>query len=170
MRDFFQSAKVLFVLMTLLGGGGLPALLPALAAPPQGPNAPEQTGRPRPVISADPVVRQFLAQAAHEAASQAASQEAAAPPSCARCHDSQLAARNAGGHKAIACETCHGPQASHVASDGKEKPAKPNVIPLCLNCHEKDAAKPAGRPQVDKAEHYNGTTCSDCHLPHAPKM
>ena len=93
-----------------------------------------------------------------------------AAPTCARCHASQLAVRNAGSHKAINCETCHGPQAKHAASEGKEKPAKPDVIPLCLNCHEKGDSKPAGRPQVDKAEHYNGTTCSDCHLPHAPKM
>ena len=89
---------------------------------------------------------------------------------CVYCHDSQLQARNGGRHKGISCEACHGPQARHVASDGKEKPAKPDVIPLCLNCHEKDAAKPAFLPQVVKADHYTGTTCSDCHQPHNPKM
>jgi hypothetical protein len=204
MRDFWKSAKHLVALVTLLGGGSLSVLLPALGAPPQGPlggvdpalrdaspqatrqavtqaasqeaaslaapDAPVRTGRTRPLISVDPVVRQFIAQAARQAGSQAASQAPAATPSCARCHESQLVARNAGSHKAIACETCHGPQTGHIASDGKEKPAKPAVIPLCLNCHEKDPTKPVGRPQVDKAEHYNGTTCSDCHLPHAPKM
>jgi cytochrome c553 len=162
MRDFRKRISGLIVLATMLGGGSLSVLLPALAAPPQAGDASERTGRPHPLIGTDPVVRQFLAQAA--------SQAPAATPSCARCHESQVAARNAGSHKAINCETCHGPQAKHIASDGKEKPAKPAVIPLCLNCHEKDPTKPVGRPQVDKAEHYNGTTCSDCHLPHAPKM
>lgn len=89
---------------------------------------------------------------------------------CASCHDSQLQVRNGGRHKGISCEACHGPQAKHAASGGDNKPAKPNVLTLCLNCHEKDAAKPVALPQVDKAEHYNGTTCSDCHLPHNPKM
>lgn len=89
---------------------------------------------------------------------------------CASCHDEQLKARNGGPHKAIVCETCHGPQAKHIASGGKEKPAKPNVLTLCLNCHEKDAAKPGSLPQVVRAEHYAGTTCNDCHQPHQPKM
>ena len=200
MRDFCNGAKHLVVWVTLLGGGSVAVLLPAPAAPPQGRDASEIPGRTRALSGAAPDVRpfiapprepgesapigqsragigfgpaarQFSAQATRPAVSEATSQTAGpAAPTCARCHDSQLAARNAGGHKAIDCETCHGPQAKHAASDGKEKPAKPNVIPLCLNCHEKDPAKPAGRPQIDKAEHYNGTTCSDCHLPHAPKM
>ena len=89
---------------------------------------------------------------------------------CVYCHDTQLEARNGGRHKGISCEACHGPQAKHVASDGKEKLPRPDVKVICLNCHEKDAAKPAFLPQVMKADHYTDVLCSECHQPHNPKM
>lgn len=89
---------------------------------------------------------------------------------CVLCHDGQAEERKTGKHAKINCEACHGPQAKHVASEGKEKPAKLEVKALCLNCHEKDSAKPVGFPQVAPVDHYPGTPCNDCHKPHQPAM
>jgi hypothetical protein len=46
----------------------------------------------------------------------------------------------------------------------------PDVANLCRRCHEKDAAKPAGFPQVVTAEHSGGALCTACHLPHNPHL
>lgn len=89
---------------------------------------------------------------------------------CVGCHDKEADQRNSGRHAKISCEACHGPQAKHAADFEKTKPVMPKVNPLCLNCHAKDAAKPAFLPQVVDAEHSNGMQCNDCHQPHQPKM
>ena len=70
---------------------------------------------------------------------------------------------------------------SHLVSTGNETDVdtaelidwfvdRPDVKVICLNCHEKDAAKPAFLPQVMKADHYTDVLCSECHQPHNPKM
>ena len=41
---------------------------------------------------------------------------------------------------------------------------------LCRRCHEKDAAKPAGFPQVATVEHSGGVLCNRCHQPHNPHL
>lgn len=89
---------------------------------------------------------------------------------CVYCHDTQVEARQAGKHRIVSCEACHGPQAKHAASDGKLKPVRPEINALCLNCHEKDSAKTAAFPQVARADHYADSKCNDCHQPHKPKM
>ncbi len=89
---------------------------------------------------------------------------------CLYCHDTQVEARQGGRHRNISCEACHGPQAKHAVSEGKEKPVHREITALCFSCHEKDAAKAAVYPQVVRAEHYSGVKCNDCHQPHKPKM
>ena len=90
-------------------------------------------------------------------------------PLCTSCHVTQTQTKNAGKHKPVACDTCHGPQSAHIASKGKEKPAKLAILPLCLSCHEEGKTKFPALPQVAPNDHYAGSTCTDCHLPHEPK-
>jgi len=88
---------------------------------------------------------------------------------CVMCHDDQANARKAGKHAHVACEACHGPQAAH-ANDPSIKPKLPEVADLCRRCHEKDAAKPSGFPQVVTVEPSGGAKSNDCHPPHNPRM
>ena len=89
---------------------------------------------------------------------------------CVVCHVDQAQARAAGKHAHVACEACHGPQATHAADLNPPKPALPDVAVLCKRCHEKDAAKPKGFPQVVTAEHSSGLLCNTCHQPHNPHL
>ncbi len=89
---------------------------------------------------------------------------------CLMCHEDQGKARAAGRHAHVACEACHGPQAKHANDPGSLKPTLPDVANLCRRCHEKDAAKPAGFPQVATAEHSGGAGCNSCHQPHNPHL
>jgi len=89
---------------------------------------------------------------------------------CLGCHDDEAKARSAGPHAHIACEACHGPQARHAADPGAVKPQLPDASKLCRGCHEKDAAKPMGFPQVVTAEHMGDVACNSCHQPHNPHI
>lgn len=90
--------------------------------------------------------------------------------SCETCHGDVVALRieKKSRHAALNCQGCHGPLAAHVASEGEQKPALPDVVPLCTRCHEASAGRPKFLPQVNTAEHSGGEKCSTCHLPHAP--
>lgn len=89
---------------------------------------------------------------------------------CLMCHEDQGKARAAGKHAHVACEACHGPQAEHANDPVAHKPVLPDVANLCRRCHEKDAAKPKGFPQVVTAEHSAGMLCNACHQPHNPHL
>jgi hypothetical protein len=91
---------------------------------------------------------------------------------CVLCHDDQAKVRASGRHAHVACEACHGPQAAHAHADdpSSQKPALPDVANLCRRCHEKDAAKPQGFPQVVTAEHSGGMLSNHCHQPHNPHL
>jgi predicted CXXCH cytochrome family protein len=89
---------------------------------------------------------------------------------CVLCHDAEAKTRAAGKHIRVACEACHGPQARHAADPMALKPALPDVASLCVRCHQKDAAKPKGFPQVAPADHSGGLVCNTCHQPHNPHL
>jgi hypothetical protein len=89
---------------------------------------------------------------------------------CAMCHEDEVKARAAGKHAHVACEACHGPLAKHAEDPVANKPKLPEVADLCHRCHEKDAAKPKGFPQVATAEHSGGMACNSCHQPHNPHL
>ncbi len=89
---------------------------------------------------------------------------------CVLCHEEQANARKAGKHAHVACEACHGPLAKHADDPTANVPKLPDVADLCRRCHEKDAAKPAGFPQVVTAEHSGGMACNACHQPHNPHL
>ena len=89
---------------------------------------------------------------------------------CVLCHDAEASARAAGKHAHVSCEACHGPLAKHANDPGSLKPKLPDVADLCRRCHEQDAAKPKGFPQVKTAEHSGGMACNSCHQPHNPHL
>ena len=88
---------------------------------------------------------------------------------CGLCHEDVVNSRKGSRHERIHCEACHGPLASHVEKPSEFKPKRPEVTPLCVRCHEADAAKPKGFPQVVSREHSGGEACGTCHKPHHPK-
>jgi hypothetical protein len=89
---------------------------------------------------------------------------------CAVCHEEAVTARKAGRHVNVACEACHGPLGAHANDPAAQAPKLPDTTALCRRCHEKDAAKPRGFPQVVSAEHSGGSPCKACHKPHNPKL
>lgn len=89
---------------------------------------------------------------------------------CAMCHEAEAAVRKQGRHAKVACEACHGPLAAHADDPTSLKPKLPDTAVLCARCHEKDAAKPKGFPQVVTAEHSSGMPCNSCHKPHDPHL
>ena len=89
---------------------------------------------------------------------------------CVLCHDAEAATRASGKHAHVACEACHGALAKHAEDPAALTPKLPDVSNLCRRCHEKDAAKPKGFPQVVTAEHSAGMSCKDCHQPHNPHL
>lgn len=89
---------------------------------------------------------------------------------CADCHEDILNTKKAGKHAGLKCEGCHGPLASHAADPTAVKPQKPDTAVLCARCHDQNAARPRGFPQVNAKEHSGGAACGDCHQPHTPSL
>jgi len=89
---------------------------------------------------------------------------------CEMCHEQEAKAHGGGKHANVACEACHGPLAKHADDPTPNVPKRPDVANLCRRCHEQDAGKPRGFPQVDTVAHSQGVLCDNCHQPHNPKL
>ncbi len=89
---------------------------------------------------------------------------------CAECHDDIVAQRVGSHHARIGCESCHGALAAHAADPDSLKPELPEATPLCVGCHQMNVARPHAFPQVDPAEHAEGSPCTECHSPHHPEI
>ena len=89
---------------------------------------------------------------------------------CETCHDDVASERAASAHGRIACESCHGALAAHADDPEALAPEPPAATELCVSCHDLRAARPSWFPQVDVAEHAEGSPCGDCHLPHRPEI
>ena len=89
----------------------------------------------------------------------------------AACHSDVAEAKHAGKHAGVRCEACHGPLASHALADdpAAAKPQRPTAE-LCLVCHAKNVARPAGFPQVQLKDHAEPGTCLECHKGHQPGL
>jgi hypothetical protein len=89
---------------------------------------------------------------------------------CETCHSDVADKKKVGKHAHVNCEACHGALASHASADDPTavRPVLPDTAVLCARCHTASAAKPKGFPQVDPANHYQGTPCKTCHSPHSP--
>jgi hypothetical protein len=89
---------------------------------------------------------------------------------CAECHSDIVDLRAKARHKAIACESSHGPLAAHATGASEAKPALPVATPLCVHCHAANTGKPRRYPTVDVKDHAGTETCVTCHKPHDPRI
>jgi mono/diheme cytochrome c family protein len=87
---------------------------------------------------------------------------------CADCHQDVIEVHDRGRHQFVGCEACHGPAAAHAAAPTDVKPRVPRERNFCPRCHEYDASRPTGFPQIEQATHNTGQPCITCHNPHAP--
>jgi uncharacterized CHY-type Zn-finger protein len=96
--------------------------------------------------------------------------EHAGQQACAECHVDVVELRAQARHKAIACESCHGPLAKHAADPAQTKPKLPEARPLCVHCHAANTGKTKKYPTVDIKAHAGDENCISCHKPHNPKL
>jgi hypothetical protein len=89
---------------------------------------------------------------------------------CAECHPDAAADLEEDGHGGVGCEACHGALAAHAEDPVEVLPEPLDIVALCSTCHQRNAAKPEGFPQVDVADHSGGLECDACHEPHRPGM
>ena len=89
---------------------------------------------------------------------------------CETCHTDVLEKKKDGKHAHVNCEACHGALARHADDPGSVTPEKLDTAILCVRCHEANAAKPRGFPQVASADHSSGLPCDTCHQPHSPAI
>lgn len=89
---------------------------------------------------------------------------------CAECHTDVVGIRAQARHKAIACESCHGPLAAHADGTDERKPVLPVATPLCIHCHAANTGKSRRYPTVDIKDHAGGESCLTCHKPHNPAI
>ena len=88
---------------------------------------------------------------------------------CALCHGIIAETRLASNHSGVRCEACHGPAAAHVAAPMDISPDIPRERDFCTLCHEYNASRPTGFPQIDPVAHNPLISCISCHDPHAPE-
>ncbi len=88
---------------------------------------------------------------------------------CALCHGGIAQRRLASNHRGVACESCHGPGAAHVANPVEQKPAIPRMREFCIRCHAYNPSRPTGFPQIDPIAHNPLAPCMNCHDPHEPE-
>ena len=89
---------------------------------------------------------------------------------CAECHGDIVELRAKARHKGIACESCHGPLATHADGTNTVKPARPVATPLCIHCHAANTGKPKRYPTVVIKDHAGTESCLTCHKPHDPRI
>jgi hypothetical protein len=88
---------------------------------------------------------------------------------CEECHSDEYQKLAKHEHKGLSCESCHGPGEAHA-----QNPDNPNVkmavlhYSLCLRCHEANPSRPKWHKQIVSKDHYTGSKCTECHVPHAP--
>lgn len=85
---------------------------------------------------------------------------------CGDCHSDKLELLLKHEHKTLSCEGCHGPGQAH-AEDPDVEISKSNYG-VCLRCHEANPSRPKWHKQIVSKDHYTGSKCTDCHVPHAP--
>jgi hypothetical protein len=89
---------------------------------------------------------------------------------CIACHDDVHQARLVGRHKAIGCESCHGPLGPHARGETDVAPVRPNGRATCLVCHVSRPGLPSAFPRIVVKEHSDAGPCTECHRPHAPGL
>ena len=86
---------------------------------------------------------------------------------CEECHGEEFQMLAKHDHKTLACESCHGAGQAH-----SEDPRKDNIdrstYAACLRCHEANPSRPKWQKQIISKDHYPGSKCTECHVPHNP--
>lgn len=85
---------------------------------------------------------------------------------CEECHSDEVNKLVKFEHKTLSCEGCHGPGQAH-ADNPDIKIGQQNFGP-CIRCHEADPSRPNWHKQIVTKNHYTGSKCTECHVPHAP--
>lgn len=88
---------------------------------------------------------------------------------CGECHDDVVTVKRTSQHASVACEACHGPGLSHSEDPTEQNISIPAGRERCGYCHNYDATRPTGFPQIDPAQHGGDEACTSCHNPHQPK-
>jgi hypothetical protein len=88
---------------------------------------------------------------------------------CEECHSDEYQKVLKGEHKTLSCEGCHGPGEAH-AGNPDNGDVKMQVLNFshCVRCHEANPSRPKWHKQIVSKEHYAGTKCTECHVPHSP--
>ena len=88
---------------------------------------------------------------------------------CFDCHEDIYALKEQDVHRALTCETCHGPGLDHINSMEAKDITIPEGRQFCGRCHAQNAARPTGIvKQVDLASHNTELDCNECHNAHQP--
>lgn len=85
---------------------------------------------------------------------------------CDECHSDQYQKVVRGAHKGVSCEACHGPGQGHA--DNPDLKLQVLNYSHCVRCHEANPSRPARHKQIVSRDHYTGSKCTECHVPHSP--
>ena len=91
----------------------------------------------------------------------------AGKPACEECHSDEYQKLLKHEHKGLACESCHGPGEAHGKDPRKDNIEKSSFA-VCLRCHEANPSRPKWHKQIVIKNHYTGSKCTECHVPHSP--
>jgi hypothetical protein len=86
---------------------------------------------------------------------------------CEECHSDEYQKLVKHEHKSLACESCHGPGEAHSGDPRKDNIEKSSFA-VCLRCHEANPSRPKWHKQIVTKNHYTGSKCTECHVPHSP--
>lgn len=86
---------------------------------------------------------------------------------CDECHSDEVVKLSKHEHKTLACEGCHGPGQVH-SNDPKKDNIDKSSFAACLRCHDATPGRPKWHKQIVLKDHYTGSKCTECHVPHSP--
>jgi hypothetical protein len=86
---------------------------------------------------------------------------------CEECHADEYQKLLKHEHMGLACESCHGPGEAHGKDPRKDNIEKSSFA-VCLRCHEANPSRPKWHKQIVIKNHYTGSKCTECHVPHSP--
>jgi hypothetical protein len=86
---------------------------------------------------------------------------------CEECHSDEYQKLMKHEHKSLSCEGCHGSGQAH-AEDPRTDNIQKSSFATCLRCHEANPSRPKWHKQIVSKNHYTGSKCTECHVPHSP--
>ena len=86
---------------------------------------------------------------------------------CEECHADEYQRLMKHEHKSLSCEGCHGSGQAH-AKDPRTDNIQKSSFATCLRCHEANPSRPKWHKQIVSKNHYTGSKCTECHVPHSP--